>query len=142
MKPFSQVVSELKDEHVRRYADFLKVSTGLAFGAILFLMAFRKDYVSTASHHTWLVHAAWHMSAASALAGFALLSVWVDVPVRRLEAARIEQSPRDSSQFVVRVPGAVPRWQVSLWIAHEAGFFLTILCLWAFKILNWDGQLG
>jgi hypothetical protein len=106
----------------------------LAFGGLMFLLVFEKDYVTPERTHCWLVQIAWFLMLVSALTGIALQAALVWNPIRRLEGAHIEPHPEHGR--IIHISGKISIFErVWFWL-HVATFIAGMVALAIFKGMN------
>lgn len=131
---YKDVERKLRQEHAERYESFTRLLLPLAFGGLMFLLAFEKDYATPERTHRWVVQAAWFLMLVSSLGGVALQAVLVWNPIRRLARARKEPHPEHGS--VIHIPGDISLLErVWFWL-HVGTFVAAVIALGIYKGLN------
>jgi hypothetical protein len=133
-KDFFEKKKRLRRLRYRRNVKFVNLTVTLSFGGLLFLVAFEKDYVSPTNHAQLLVAVSWFLMLLSALFGLAWQQVWVDMPIRRIDAAYSEY---ERTGQLVEIPDSGESPQRKYFQAHLILFFLSVGCLGAYKAYNW-----
>ena len=131
---FKDVEHKMRAEHVERYEAFTRLLLPLAFGGLMFLLAFEKDYATPERSHRWLVQAAWFSMLISSLSGVGLQAALVWNPIRRLAGARKESHPEHGT--VIRIPGDISLFERIWFWLHIASFVLAVIALGVYKGLN------
>ena len=131
---FKDVERNLRREHAERYEAFTRLLLPLAFGGLMFLLAFEKDYATPDKTYRWLVQAAWFLMLISSLSGVGLQAALVWNPIRRLAGAHKESHPEHGS--VIHIPGDISLFErVWFWL-HTGSFVAAVVALGAYKGLN------
>jgi hypothetical protein len=131
---FKDVERNMRREHAERYEAFTRLLLPLAFGGLMFLLAFEKDYATPDKTHRWLVQAAWFLMLVSSLSGVGLQAALVWNPIRRLAGARKESHPEYGT--VIHIPGDISLFErVWFWL-HTGSFVAAVVALGAYKGLN------
>jgi hypothetical protein len=131
---FKDVERNMRREHAERYEAFTRLLLPLAFGGLMFLLAFEKDYATPERSYLWLVHAAWFLMLISSLSGVALQACLVWNPIRRLAGARKESHPEYGS--VIHIGGEISLFErVWFWL-HLGSFVAAVVALGVYKGLN------
>ena len=131
---FRDAEHKLKQEHSDRYEAFTRLLLPLAFGGLMFLLAFEKDYAPAGSTHRWLVQAAWFLMLASSLTGVALQAALVWSPIHRLEGARIEADPEHGR--VIRISGEISMLERVWFWSHLSTFVAAVIALGIYKAMS------
>ena len=130
----------LTEEGNLRYIQFLKTTLSLSFGALLFLLAFEKDFVKEENELNLLVFVAWWLFAVSALSGFLSFFEWTAQPFRKAQAApspteeMIQQNEENQTTVHIRAKTLL-RDEIAFRL-HLVCFALASLFLILYKSLN------
>jgi hypothetical protein len=136
---FHDAKEALQKDAVARYGDLLKTTVSLAFGGLVFLLAFEKDYAAPDKPFYWLVYAAWMVMSLSSLAGLYSLILWAERPSRRLSEARIESvQVSGGAQPAIVIPKDVSRREEWTFRIHVWSFVGSIILLIAFKAARYS----
>ena len=131
---FGEAEHKLLVEHRERYDSLVRLLSSLAFGGLMFLLAFQKDYSPPEHSYRWLVQMAWFSMLVSALSGVALQSAIVCSPIRRLEGASISKDQEGRS--VIRISGAISKSERLWFWLHVSTFLAAIGALGIYKAVN------